>query len=853
MSLELMSRDSELTRLGELLDLAPVGVIVREFRTDTIIHWSRGAQEIYGWSPEEALGQATHVLLETQFPVSKEDVDDSLLRTGRWEGELVHTRRGGGQIVVASRQALQGGERGQPEATLEINTDISYRKHILEGLRESEDRFRLLVESVQDYAIFMLSAEGRVVTWNAGAQRLKGYRLDEIVGQPSARFYSAEDVANGVPAALLARAATEGRAQAEGWRIRKDGSRFWADVLITALRDEHGELRGFAKVTRDLTERKQAEETRAAASRQEGARAASEAAQAELRASRDQLAAILAGVAEGITVQDASGRLVFANELAARLCGFASAEEFVAVPPAEILHRFQIFDESGAPLDPDRLPGRLALHTGAVPEVLVRFRVVATGEERWSLVSATPILDAQGQPHLSVTIFRDITERRRAEQTAQFMAAASAELAVPLEFELTLSRVAEFAVPALADWCVIDVVDDDGQVRRLAAAHADPATMRFGAAISQRYSQDSVVRGAIAQALRSGRTQLIPDISDEQLTAAARDAEHLAMLRSLKLESFMIVPLVARGRTLGSIMFVTAESGRRYGPHDLAVAEDLAIRAALAADNARLYHEAQQQAAVLAGLNTALEAAIARLQRSLETRDEFLAAASHDLKNPVASIKATAQLIQRRLDRSAEPDMEQLRVGLKSIDTIATRAAGLVDELLDVARIQMGTPLDLDRLPMDLVALAREIIAEQQQRTDRHQVVLDTEVAELSGEWDRRRLGRALGNLVDNAVKYSPSGGVVRVRILREHASSEWAVLTVEDQGIGIRLEELEQIFGRFTRGTNAVGQIAGSGIGLASARQIVENHGGTLTAASGAEQGAVFTIRLPIAVEGAE
>jgi PAS domain S-box-containing protein len=844
------SIDAERSRLAELLDLAPVGIIVRNFATDTITYWSRGAEEMYGWSRADALGQVTHRLLRTQFPVSKDDIDEALRRDGRWEGELIHTRRDGAQIVVASRQAVQAHDNQQPMATLEINADVTQRRRTQEGLRESEDRFRLLVDSVQDYAIFLLSPEGLVVSWNAGAQRVKGYRPEEIIGQPLDRFYLPEDVARGLPQHLLAQAAADGRVESEGWRVRKDGSRFWADVVLTALRDERGQLRGFAKVTRDLTERKHAEETRANASREEGARTASEAAQAELRASRDQLAAILAGVAEGITVQDAQGQLVYANDAAARLCGFASVVELLAVPPREILSRFQIFDESGAPLPADRLPGRLAFQSRSVPQLVVRFKVLATGEERWSLVSATPVADSQGQVQLSVTIFRDITERKLAEDQARFMAAASAELAGSLEFESTFRRVAQFAVPTLADWCVIDVIDEDGRVQRLAAAHIDPAKVQLAREFTERYPEDPSATGGVAHAIRTGQPQLLTEISDEQLRAGARDADHLALLRSLQLRSVIIVPMVARGRTLGAITLVAAESGRRYGPHDLAVAQDLAVRAALAADNARLYREAQQQTAIHVELNSALRDTMAQLQQSLQTRDEFLSSASHDLKNPVASIKASAQLLQRRLRRAGQLDPEQLQTGLERIDAIATRAGDLVDELVDVTRLQMGQLLDLDRQPTDLVALVREIVAEHQQRTDRHQIRLDDQVAELVGTWDRRRLGRVLGNLLDNAIKYSPEGGQIQVRVLHQDGPTGWAVMVVEDHGIGIPTDELERVFARFERGTNVVGEIPGSGIGLTSSRQIVENHRGTLTASSRPGQGATFTVRLPLDAE---
>jgi PAS domain S-box-containing protein len=840
---------SDLTPLlGRLLALAPVGALVRTFGTDTIVYWSHGAEELYGWSASEAIGRVGHNLLRTRFPISKEAVDAALLASGHWVGELVHTRRDGEQVVVASHQAVQRDEHGRPLATLEINVDLTNRRQMERDLHASEERFRLLVESIQDYAIFLVSPDGRVLTWNEGAQRLKGYLPEEIIGQHLARFYTPEDVERGLPQALLSRAASEGRVEHEGWRVRKDGSRFWADVVVTALRDERGNLQGFAKVTRDLTERKQAEEARARASREEGARAAAEAAQAELRASRDQLAAILAGVAEGIVVFDTSGRMLYANSAAARLCGFASAADLMAASQEDILGRFEMLDESGASCRFDRLPAQLALAGQTPAETTVRFRVRATGEERWSLVNATPITDAAGRVTMAVSIFHDVTDRKRAEDTTRFLAAVNLELSRSLEYEPTLRRLAELSVPTLADWCLVDMLDADGRLSNLAIAHADPGRRRLADALSGSFSADLAALAGTRQVVRAGRPRLVATISDARLEAVARDADHLALLRSLQLRSIIVAPLVARGRTLGRIMFVAAESGRRYGPADLAVVEDLVVRASLAVDNARLYREAQEQAATLVGLNVAVHDAMERLRHALETRDEFLASASHDLKNPVASIKAIAQLLQRRLARAGQIQREPLLIDLARIDAVATRASRQIDELLDIARMQMDRPLDLDRRPVDLVALAREVVAEHQQRSRLHRISVEASVPQVIGRWDGRRLARVVGNLLDNAVKYSPDGGAIRVRVTHEDGAPAWAVVSVEDQGVGIPEQELDRIFERFQRGTNVVGHIAGTGIGLASARTIVESHGGTIAATSRPGEGACFTIRLPLA-----
>ena len=472
------------------------------------------------------------------------------------------------------------------------------------------------------------------------------------------------------------------------------------------------------------------------------------------------------------------------------------------------------------------------------------------------MVNATPITDEQGQVTLAVNVFRDITERKRAEDAARFLAAAGTALAESLDYRVTLQRVADLAVPTLADWCVVDVVEDGG-IERVALAHADPAKIEATERLQRLYPDDPSATQGVPNVVRTGQPELVPEISDAMLEAAARDAEHLRLLRELQLRSYIVVPLIARGRTLGAVSLVGATGRRRYDAADLAVAQDLAARAALALDNARLYREAREQAETHALLNRALRETIAerdetaaRLQQTLRTRDEFLAAAAHDLKSPLSSIKMGAQMLYRRVQRHGPLDVPALRESLARIDQTATRAAAQVDELLDLAHIQMGGPLDLERQPVDLVELARAVLAEHALASERHELQLLAYEPELVGDWDERRLRRVIGNLVDNAIKYSPNGGLVEVRVQRESdeaSGSDWAVLAVRDQGVGIPAAELERIFERFQRGANVVGRIAGTGLGLASARHIVDAHGGAILVDSQEGGGTTFTVRLPL------
>jgi PAS domain S-box-containing protein len=252
------SRDPRRQR-HHLVDLAFDAMFVRSFRDRAITYWNEGAERLYGWTRDEAIGRQPAALLGSQYPIPLEEIERQLQISGRWEGEIIQRRKDGSQITVLARWGLQTDPASQPQSILEINSDVSREKRAIDELSKSEERFGLLVSTVIDYAIFMLDPTGRVVSWNEGAQRIKGYSADEIIGQHFAVFYPPEDVAKGKPAWMLDKAVREGRYEDEGWRVRKDGTRFVASVVLTALRDRTGILRGFAKVTRDITERRKAE------------------------------------------------------------------------------------------------------------------------------------------------------------------------------------------------------------------------------------------------------------------------------------------------------------------------------------------------------------------------------------------------------------------------------------------------------------------------------------------------------------------------------------------------------------------------------------------------------------------
>jgi len=311
----------------------------------------------------------------------------------------------------------------------------------------------------------------------------------------------------------------------------------------------------------------------------------------EARRSRDDLEAIVEGVADAVTAQAPDGRLVYANDAAVRLLGFADAQELLSATPGDIRGRFEMLDEDGAELPLERLPGRRALAGERPPPLTVRYRHHESDEVRWSRVRSTPVFDERGAVRLAINVIEDITDIKRAELAQRFLAEASHVLTASLDYQKTLRAVARLAVPAVADWCAVDLAAGD-EVERVAVEHVDPGRVALAREVQERYPPDPAAETGVHAVLRHGRPELYREIPDELLVQAAQDDEHLEILRSVGLRSVMLVPMTLRDRALGVISFVSAESGRRFDEHDLALAQDLALRAAAAVENARLYEAA---------------------------------------------------------------------------------------------------------------------------------------------------------------------------------------------------------------------------------------------------------------------
>jgi PAS domain S-box-containing protein len=548
-------------------------------------------------------------------------------------------------------------------------------------------RYRSLVESVND-ATFILDPQGRVTTWNAAAERIKGYAAADIIGKHFSTLYPPEDVAAGKPEGELEGAAREGLFLGEGWRLRKDGTRFWADVVITAMRGESGDIAGFANVTRDLTDRMRNEQ--------------------QLR------------------------RLATENAvLAAR----ASAE-------------------------------------------------------------------------------KELRVRR------EFLAKSGEALASSLDYKTTLSAVANLAVPELADWCSVELVEPGATAPvSVAVAHMDPRKIEFVREMGERYPPDPNALTGAPQVIRTGKSELYAEIPAALLEAAARDGEHLRIIRELQLESGMVVALRGRARVLGAMSFVYANSGRRYTEADLAFAEDFARRAAMAIENAQAH---------------------AALSAVIEFQERFVAVLGHDLRNPLAAIDmATGILSQRAL---AADDAAATRV-LTRIGSSSRRMSRMVEQILDLARSRLGDGLDVRPASMDMCVMLTEIVAEL--RTAHPSSALVLRCSSLLGSWDRDRLEQVFSNLISNAIHHGDAVSPVTIQV-RE--LGDVVRVDVHNEGTPIPDELRTQLFSPFRRGTrdSRTAKTAGLGLGLYISHRLVAAHGGELDVQSSAAEGTTFRVTLP-------
>jgi PAS domain S-box-containing protein len=519
----------------------------------------------------------------------------------------------------------------------------------------------------------------------------------------------------------------------------------------------------------------------------------------------------------GVIALEGAGLILAQDARAGRILG-QRERDAIGTPLARLFH-------ASAQREWSALAARAS---GVLPEAARAILRLArpVGRAEWLEVAVAALTGRAGEPGLLVLV-QDVTDRVEAEREREealgrlaFLARTSAVVAASLDYTVTLRSLADLAVPHLADLCAVDVVEEGGGVRRLALVHADPAEARRLRELPGRRPE----RREAGSPVPSGRSELLPELAD----GSADELERLGGLRELGVKSAMIVPLAARGRTLGTITFGLGDSGRRYTRADLELAEGLARQAALALDDARLYRDA--------------ELARAHAEAASRAKDEFLVTMSHELRAPLTAILGWAWTVRR-----AGFDSGTTARALEAIERNARAQARIIDDLLDVSRISMGK-LRLQIRRLELPAVIRAALDTVRPAAEakgiRLECVLDPGVGAVAG--DRDRLQQVVWNLLANAVKFTPPGGRVAVRL---DGAAGQARITLCDTGTGIR-PVMPYIFERFRQAdSTAARAYGGLGLGLAIVRHLVELHGGTVAAASPGEGGgATFTVILPLA-----
>lgn len=411
------------------------------------------------------------------------------------------------------------------------------------------------------------------------------------------------------------------------------------------------------------------------------------------------------------------------------------------------------------------------------------------------------------------------------ERIQKFLADATTVLSESLDYHKTVARVARLAVPTLADWCFLDLVEDDGSLRRVEVVHADPAKSDVAEA-ARRFtaSTEGNLDHPATRAVLQLSPVLLPNLDESKMRAIAHSHEHFEVMKATGARSLISVPLVAHHHVVGAMTFVDAESGRFYDESDLAIAQDLARRAAMAIENARLYAEARE---------------------AVRARDEFLSIASHELKTPLTPLQIQLQTLNETIDRFVKADMRSWLLNrLQMIHRQSERLNYLVTELLDISRIAGGR-LQLHPENLDLADVIHDVVADFRAQGEFERAQSDIRVnvcGPIVGHWDRTRIEQVLTNLLSNAVKY----GAGKPITLTAACDGEFATLTVTDEGIGIAPEDQQRIFARFERAVSSR-HYGGLGLGLFIVREVLEKMGGTIRVRSVPAEGAAFTVILPL------
>lgn len=741
-----------------------------------------------GFTASDALGRTVHVLSE--HLVSGLVPDEMHARRSR-VAELLSGLTS--EFAVAARERLLSEQEHSRRAVLAEN------RRAVEAIR----RQAALLDLASD-AIIMRGLDGRILFWNRGAEVLYGWGRAEALG---AIIHDLLRTQFPLPwRDLQATLSREGTWQGELVHTCRDGSVITVSSRWAKQNADGDQPEAILEINTDITARKGME--------------------AILREREQSLEFAQTLVHLGSWQFTIPTSETYWSPEAYRLLGYAQGE----IEPSLDAYLRHVH-----PDDMPRLQRAIRESYAGKPYVLEHRIVAAAGVERVLLAQAQAVRDEHGAVVRLLGTILDVTERKQAEaermqllaaqaarteaegaqQRLAFLAEASTRLASSLDYELTLRNVTELTVPALADVCILDLLPENGErERRIVATRLDTAIEQD---LERHWTGSSDVH-PLAAALQRRQSAAFADIHH---LGRLVDPSAARAMRAAGIRCAIVVPVLARGRVLGAITCFGTADRAPYTPIEHALAEELGHRCGLAIDNARLHAEAQ---------------------RATRLRDEFLSVAAHELKTPMTTLRGYAQLLGRSLEPGVPPPELILRRSVGAIETQSEKLVKLTEQLLDVSRIEAGK-LRLSTSIIDLVDLLRGIVQSIQDTTTKHTLTVIAPQRCIA-RVDAMRLEQVLANLVGNAVKYSPNGGPIEVSLTTP--TDNWVRLKVRDWGLGVPDDRRAALFDRFYQ-AHGEGHFGGLGLGLYVSRQIVELHGGTISAVFPSDGGSEFAIEMPL------
>jgi PAS domain S-box-containing protein len=778
--MSLLIRRSE-TQVRELIDLAPDAFLLADLE-GRYREVNQAACQMLGYGRDELLSMRIMDLIRAEDAPRLAAEKAAMSRPGRAiTSEWLVRRKDGSFLPVEVSATILADGRWQA-----FVRDISERKR-----REDERRvFESLLENSSDF-IGIADPSGTPIYVNPAGRRMVGLPADYPVGHTRIPDYYPPEHRKFATEVILKAMIERGRWSGETY------FRHWQTEAAIPVSDEHfmirdphdGRILGIGTVTRDISEARRVREL--------------------LQASEARFSGIISISADAIISIDEDQRITLFNAGAEKIFGYSSAEAI------------------GAPLDvllPDWLQALHRAHVGgfaAGPEtarqMAERIETVLgrrkNGEE-FPAEAAISKLRVADRTILTVAL-RDITTRKRIEKEQRFLAEAGAVLASSLDYEQTLATVGQLVVRDLADWCIVDIIEDDEQVKRLKVVGADPTKVALALQL-ERISLDLSRPSLIQLVVASRRPAVIERMTPQELESLAQSAEHLRLLRTVGPRSMMALPLLIREQLLGALVFISSNPSRVYGPSDIPLAEALAQRAALAIENGRLYRAAVQ---------------------ATRLRDEMLGVVAHDLRNPL-SVIVMQSAAQRR--RGPEPERRN-QESSEAIHRSAQRMRRLIKDLIDVTMVEAGQ-LGLDRSSVPARQLLVDAADVQRPLAAAASIDLRLDLKrEVPDIWaDQHRLLQVFENLIGNAIKFTPAGG--RITVAASPGERE-VLFRVSDTGYGISPTDLPHVFDRFwqTRKNRD-----GAGLGLPITRGIIAAHGGRIWVESTLGHGTNFSFTVP-------